>query len=110
MMPTAEPLLQESVGASYSIDIPIAPGLTVSLHFDEKGKGYEIYATFGSLTTQKQYIGRDGGCATFGTADVLGSHAQVQGCLKLNPVRFEGKAEACAFGSCTSKTFSLPLS
>lgn len=33
MMPAAEPLLQESVGASYSIDIPIAPDLTVSLRY-----------------------------------------------------------------------------
>ncbi len=81
----------------------------VSLCVESKGEGYEIYSKIGPVTSQKQYLGKDGGCATFGTVDVAGSRVQTQGCLKIKPVRLEGKAEACFFRKCKSNNFSLNL-
>ncbi|MBG1245261.1 hypothetical protein [Nostoc sp. NZL] len=81
----------------------------VGVCVEEKGAGYEFYAKLGPITSQKQYIGRDGGCATFGTVDFAGSYAQVQGCVKGSPLRFEGKAEACAFRRCKGDNFAINL-
>ncbi|MDZ8239216.1 MAG: hypothetical protein RMZ69_19040, partial [Nostoc sp. ChiQUE01a] len=81
----------------------------IGVCIEEKSAGYDFYAKFGPLTSQKQYIGRDGGCATFGTIDVAGSHAQVKGCVKGSPLRFEGRAEVCGFGSCKGKNFGINL-
>jgi hypothetical protein len=85
----------------------------VGICAEKKDSGYEFYAQLGPLTSQKQYIGRDGGCATFGTIDILGNHAQVQGCVKRDPARFEGKAEACekvvGLGKCKTKSFAMSL-
>ncbi|AFY31928.1 hypothetical protein [Calothrix sp. PCC 7507] len=81
----------------------------VSVCAESKGQGYEIYSKLGPITSQKQYVGKDGGCATFGTVDVAGTRAQAKGCLKINPVRMEGKVEACFLKKCKSDDFSLNL-
>jgi hypothetical protein len=81
----------------------------VSVCAESKGQGYEIYSKLGPITSQKQYVGKDGGCSTFGTVDVAGTRAQAKGCLKINPVRMEGKVEACFVKKCKSDDFSLNL-
>ncbi|MGF1937202.1 MAG: hypothetical protein RM347_022935 [Nostoc sp. ChiQUE02] len=103
-MTFGKPAMAESASNRHCIDVA-----NVGVCAEEKGAGYELYAQFGPLTSQKQYIGRDGGCATFGTISVAGSHAQVKGCIKGSPVRFEGKAEACGVSKCKSKDFALNL-
>jgi len=98
------PAMAQSANNRHCIDVQNS-----GICAEEKGQGYEFYAQFGPVTSQKQYIGRDGGCATFGTISVAGSHAQVKGCIKGSPVRFEGKAEACAVRRCKSKDFAMNL-
>ena len=105
-MSLSNPAAAQSSNARRCIDVK-----GVGICAEQRGEGYDIFAEFGPITSQKQYVGRDGACATFGTVSFLGSHAQVQGCLKTNnPVRLEGKAEACGLGNCTSKAFTLNLS
>ncbi|MBD2345341.1 hypothetical protein [Anabaena subtropica] len=79
----------------------------VSVCAESRGQGYEIYSKLGPVTSQKQYIGKDGGCATFGTVDLAGTRAQIRGCMKVQPLRMEGKAEACFFRKCKSDNFTL---
>ncbi|WP_427159792.1 hypothetical protein ACQFX9_28020 [Aliinostoc sp. HNIBRCY26] len=99
------PAMAQSANNRHCIDVQ-----NIGICAEEKGQGYELYAQFGPVTSQKQYVGRDGGCATFGTISVAGSHAQVKGCIKGSPVRFEGKAEVCGFRKCKGKEFALNLS
>lgn len=80
---------------------------------DRQGNGYNVYSQVGPVTSQKQYIGLDGASMTFGTIDVAGTHAQVQGGMKINPLRIEGKVDASIHVSKlkkhSSKEFTLRL-
>lgn len=80
---------------------------------DRQGDGYNVYSKLGPVTSQKQYLGLDGASMTFGTIDVAGTHAQVQGGLKINPLRIEGKADAAIkvgkLKKHSSKEFTLRL-
>jgi hypothetical protein len=82
---------------------------SVSVCAEKKGSGYDIYATLGPLTSQKQYVGVDGVEVTFGTIDLLGTHAQAHGGIKSNPLRLEAKLDACFFSNCAKKEFVLNL-
>src|SRR5919199_5679718 len=55
---------------------------SVSVCAEKKGSGYDIYATLGPLTSQKQYVGPDGVEVTVGTMDLLCAHAQAHGGIK----------------------------
>lgn len=80
---------------------------------DRQGDGYNVYSKLGPVTSQKQYVGLDGVSVTFGTIDVAGTHAQVQGGMKMNPLRIEGKVDASIkvykLKKHTSKEFTLRL-
>lgn len=83
----------------------------VSVCVEKKGQGVEIYSKLTDyVTSQKQYIGLDGGAVTLGTIDVWGTHAQVQGGIKRDPMRLEAKAEACFRNNCTSRSLVFNLS
>ena len=108
-MTFGRPAMAQSSSDPTCIDVISVFGQNVEVCAEEKGQGYDIYTKVGPATSPKQYIGRDGGCATFGTITIAGSHVQARGCVKRSPMRLEGNLEACAFRRCSSKNFTLNL-
>lgn len=74
-----------------------------------KDRGYHVYTQLGLITSQKQYIDKDRGMITFGGINFLGKRDRVEGSIKFDPLRLEGKVEVCQDYTCRTEPFILNL-